>query len=125
MGYLAAFGGVASLALALVVWALKIRINGLHGSIRAAKNDAAVAAAALKVGNSEFADYRLRAEAKEATLIEELRRFEERELDAIEEEPDRDTRIRRRREWVRGVLSQAPTSTGDNGQDRVPKDPAS
>ena len=124
MNYLAAIGGASTLVLGLVVWALRVRIKGLHADVRAEKTDRKAAEAAVKVINKQFDDHRLRAEAKEARLTEELERLEDERLESIEKIEDPVERVRRRRGLVASVLSKASALTGDHGQDVVPEDPA-
>ena len=107
LSWLATTGGVASFALGLTVWVMKLRIDGLHLEVKGLVRSKKTAEAALKVATTEFDQYRGRAEAKEASLLQELERYENQELDGIEAEPDRAVRIARRRQWVSGVLSKA------------------
>ena len=125
MNYLAALGGLTTVGLALAVWALRVRMDGLRGNLRAAYSERNAAEAALKIGTKEFDDYRMRAEAMQAKLVSELERYENEELDAIESEPDRPRRIERRRNWVRSVLSKASPPTGDDSEDGVREESSS
>lgn len=115
LAWLATAGGVSTLGLGIVVWALKLRLGGLHSENKRLILDRKTAEAALKVATTEFDQYRGRAEAKEASLILELERYENQELDGIEKEPDRAVRIARRRQWVASVLSKASPNTSGDG----------
>ena len=122
MQLLAILGGAGTAGFALAALIFVVRNKGLALDARQADTLRKAAEAALKVGTKEFDDYRDRAEAKEARLVAELERYENQELDGIEKEPDRKVRIRRRRDWVRGVLSKASSPTGDDSGGRVSED---
>jgi hypothetical protein len=117
--WLALLGGLTSAALGVTVALLGIRNGGLKADARHADTLRKAAEAALKVGTTEFDDYRKRAELREANLVAELEHYENEELDAIEAEPDRPRRIERRRNWVRSVLSKASSPTSDDSEDGV------
>lgn len=119
LAWFAAAGGVSSVGLGLIVWIMKIRLDGLHDDAKRLTTARKVAEAALKVAVRDFDEYRARAESKEAQLISELERYENQELDGIEKEPDRTVRIARRRQWVAGVLSQASNPTSNDGSGGV------
>lgn len=122
MSILEILGGLGTLGFATTTVVFVIRNKGLAIDRNDADTARKVAEAALKVGTKEFDDYRDRAEAKEARLVAELERYESQELDGIEKEPDRKVRIRRRRDWVRGVLSKASSPTGDDSDRGVRED---
>ncbi len=122
MEFLAALGGFTTAAGIITALVFAIRNKGLALDAKEADLARQVAETALKVGTREFENYRLRAEAKEAQLVTELERYENEELDGIEKEPNRAVRIRRRRDWVRGVLSKATNPTGNDSGRRVRED---
>ena len=122
MEFLAALGGFTTAAGIITALVFAIRNKGLALDAKEADLARQVAETALKVGKREFDNYRLRAEAKEAQLVTELERYENEELDGIEKEPNRAVRIRRRRDWVRGVLSKATNPTGNDSGRRVRED---
>ena len=115
LAWLAIAGGVASAGLGIAVALLGIRNGGLKADARHADTLRKAAEAALKVNTTNFDDYRMRAESKEASLVAQLEHYENHELDAIEEEPNRVVRIERRRSWVAGVLSEASNLASDDG----------
>ena len=122
MEWLAIIGGLAAGGLGIAVALLGIRNGALKADAREADGLRKAAEAALKVGTKAFDDYRLRAEANEARLVAELENYENHELDAIEAEPSRPRRIKRRRDWVRSVLSKASAATSDDDSDGVRED---
>ncbi len=115
MDVLAAIGGVSTLAMAIVAWALWQRSKGLKSEIESEQILRVIAEDKLTDATKEFDDYRSRAKAKETSLVLQLEHYENHELDAIEEEPNRNVRIARRRSWVASVLSQASATSDDDG----------
>ena len=107
MSYLAAFGGLTSVGLLAGLVIMKLRMDGLYAEARLSRKNRLVAVAAMEATATEYKKFRDRSEAKEATLLLKLEHYENHELDAIEKEPNRDVRIRRRRDWISSVLSEA------------------
>lgn len=125
MDYLAAIASLASVGLGIAVAILGIRNGGLRADARHADTLRKAAEGSLHKVADEFDDYRDRAESKEARLVAELEHYENHALDGIENEPNREVRIRRRRDWVRSLLSQTSTTTGDNSDSGMRDDSAS
>jgi hypothetical protein len=110
LGYAAITGGLFSVGLGVTVWILRLRMKGLNLEVEIANGQRDKIGAALEANAANFTEYRVRTQKEKAMLVAELEHYENRELDAIEEEPDRKVRIRRRRSWVAGVLSKARDS---------------
>lgn len=110
-------GVISSSCLAAVVAFLGIRNGGLKADVRESDTKRRLAEEDLENVAAELRDVKIRAEAKIAALVDELKEYEEHELDGIEKEPDRDIRIKRRRSWVSRVLSKTSDPTG--GDDDV------
>lgn len=123
MAYLAIAGSMSAAGMGMMLAIYAVRNSGLKAE---AKEDRLLRVAAevnLEMSAAEFNAYRARAEVKEARLVAELEHYESQELDNIESEPDRPKRIKRRRDWVRDILSRAQSPSGDNGSDGVRQDP--
>lgn len=116
-------GGLVSVGLGVVVWAMRLRMKGLKDDLNVSEARRGAVEDILIVNSQNFTDYRARAEEKEALLTRELHHFRKEELDAIEEEPDRDVRIRRRRSWVSSMLRISSPSSGDDGDPGVRDEP--
>lgn len=113
--------GTVGLAIACVVFA--VRNGGLRAELVRADMLRKTAEGALKDSEKEFTEYRERTEQQLKDLNDELERFENHELDAIEEEPNRVRRIERRRSWVLGVLSKTRASANSEDPEGVREDP--
>lgn len=105
--WIATAGGITSAGMAIVVAILALRNSGLRLDVRRTETLQRAAEAALKLSGRELSEYKQRSESAMAVLVDRLEYYERHELDAIEEEPDRDRRIQRRRDWVRDILSRA------------------
>lgn len=121
LGYIATSGGLLSVGLGVVVWALRLRLDGMRDDLKAANAHRRSAEDILVINSREFTDYRSRAEEKEAFLVKELHHFRKEELDGIEKEPDRDVRIRRRRAWVGSMLRITAPADDNNSRQRMHK----
>ena len=119
MNILAIIGGAGSIGFAITAVVLAIRNGGLKVDANTADTLRKAAEKLATKTTKNFDAYRKRSEEMVAGLVKELENYENEELDAIEEEPDRDRRIARRRSWVRGVLSKAPSPTSDDSGDGV------
>lgn len=122
--YLAIAGGMSAAGMGMMLAIYAVRNSGLKAE---AKEDRLLRVAAevnLEMSTAQFNAYRARAEVKEARLVAELEHYENQELDNIETEPDRPKRIKRRRDWVRDILSRAKSPSGDNDSRGVRKETA-
>ncbi len=123
--YFAIAGWMSAAGMGMMLAIYAVRNSGLKAE---AKEDRLLRVATevkLEELSGNFNAYRARAEVKEARLVEELEHYENQELDNIDAEPDRPKRIKRRRDWVRDILSKAKSPSGDNGSDGVRQDPPS
>lgn len=116
MSVLEVIGAIGSVGFGTTAIVLALRNGGLRSEITRADSLREKAENDLKATTAEYDTYRERAEQQLHLLQEELEHFENHELDAIEEEPDRTKRIERRRSWVRSLLSKAPSSPRDDGE---------
>jgi len=119
---LAIVGMAGTLGLGITSVVLAIRCGGLKVDANKADTLRKTAEDKLKDVSKKADAYRKATEEQLALLQKELEYFEDHELDAIEAEPDRDKRIARRRGWVRGVLSKAPSPASDDSGNGVRED---
>ena len=105
--YFAIAGWMSAAGMGMMLAIYAVRNSGLKAEVKEAKLLRVAAEVSLEMTSGQFDSYRARAEAKEARLVEELENYENHELEDIKAEPDSAKRVKRRRDWVRDVLSKA------------------